>query len=180
MEIFETMDGLVVLVVKLDPGEIKITFELQRQVIDVLKSPTTNLPDLEGAVRSRASFGNVSVTVSGGAIRGDGERARVPVNVTVAYKDLGSRREDSKIFYELDYVVVVSTEDGEEISRAEDGLTLSFDADQKDGLVAQRLSIQEMLSVPPGTYQLLAYVRYSFYFPLPFSAWLRQPPRVSI
>ena len=134
-------------------------FELQRQMIDVMKSPMRNLPDLDGAVRSRASFGNVSVTLSGGAIRGDGERARVPVNLTVAYKDLGSRQQDSEIFYELDYVVVASTEDGEEISRAEDGLTLSFAADQKDGLVAQRLSIQEMLSVPPGSYQLFAYVR---------------------
>ena len=40
-------------------------FELQRQMIDVMKSPMRNLPDLDGAVRSRASFGNVSVTPPG-------------------------------------------------------------------------------------------------------------------
>ena len=92
-------------------------------------------------------------------MRGEGELARVPVSITVPYRKLGAREQEGELFYELDYVVVASKADGEEVSRAQDALTLSFDAADRDRLAAQRLSIQEVLSVPPGNYQVLAYVR---------------------
>jgi GWxTD domain-containing protein len=134
-------------------------FDLQKQLIDVFETPTRDLPDLDTAVESRASFGNLTVTAVGGALRGDGDTARVPVNVTVPYRQIGSREEASQLFYEVDYVVVASGPDGEEVSRASDQLTLSFDVRDRDRLMEQRLSIQETLTVPPGQYQVLAYVR---------------------
>ena len=135
-------------------------FDLQKQVISVLETPERNLPDLDTVVETRASFGNLTVTATGGAVHRDDQTARVPVNVTVPYRQIGSREEDGQLFYELDYVVVASKEDGEEVSRASDQLTLSFDASDRDRLMEQRLSIQETLTVPPGgSYQVLAYVR---------------------
>lgn len=134
-------------------------FDLQKELISVFETPTRDLSDLETAVESRASFGNLTVTAVGGALRGGEEMARVPVAVTVPYRQIGSREEDSQLFYEVDYVVVASGADGEEVSRASDELTLSFDADERSRLMEQRLSIQETLSVPPGHYQVLAYVR---------------------
>ena len=134
-------------------------FDLQKNIIEVYNTPTRDLADLDTVVETRAFFGNLTVTAVGGAVHGRDETARVAVNVTVPYRQLGSREEDSKLFYELDYVVVASKEDGEEVSRASDQLTLSFDASDRDRLMEQRLSIQERLAVPPGNYQVLAYVR---------------------
>jgi GWxTD domain-containing protein len=134
-------------------------FDLQKQIISVLQTPGRNLPDLSTVVEARASFGNLTVTATGGAVHGDDQAARVPVNVTVPYRQIGSREEDGQLFYELDYVVVAYKEDGEEVSRASDQLTLSFDASDRDRLMEQRLSIQETLTVPPGSYRVLAYVR---------------------
>ena len=134
-------------------------FDLQQQIISVLQTPGRSLPELGTVVETRASFGNLTVTATGGAVHGDDQTARVPVNVTVPYRQIGSREEDGQLFYELDYVVVAYKGDGEEVSRASDQLTLSFDARDRDRLMEQRLSIQETLSVPPGSYRVLAYVR---------------------
>lgn len=134
-------------------------FDLQKDLINVYETPERELPELDTVVESRASFGNLTVSAVGGAVRGEGGVARVPVSLTVPYRQIGSREEEGKLYYEIDYVVVASGPDGEEISRAEDQLTLSFDATHQGRLMAQRLSIQETLRVPPGRYQLLAYVR---------------------
>jgi GWxTD domain-containing protein len=135
-------------------------FDLQRNLVQVFETPARELPELSTVVDTRASFGNISVTAVGGAVHADDDpTARVPVNVTVPYQQMGSREEDGKLFYELDYVVVASKEDGEEVSRVSDELTVTFDASVREALLKQRLSIQETLSVPPGSYEVLAYVR---------------------
>jgi len=134
-------------------------FDLQKQVIQVFNTPGRDLPDLNTVVESRASFGNIAVAAAGGAVHGAADGFRVPVQVSVPYSQLGSREEEGQLYYDLDYVIVVSTEDGDEVARASDALTLSFDAPDKERLMEQLLSIQEVLEVPSGSYQVLAYVR---------------------
>jgi GWxTD domain-containing protein len=134
-------------------------FDLQRQLTDIYELPERSLPRLGTAVASEASFGDLSVTAAGGAVWGGGERARVPVQLTVPYRELSPRVEGERMLYALDYMIAISKEDGAEVSRAEDALTLSFAPDERDALDAQRLSISATLDAPAGTYRVVAYIR---------------------
>jgi GWxTD domain-containing protein len=134
-------------------------FDLQQRVDDVMKSSERNLPTLDAEVRARAAFGNLGVTAAAGAVWVEGERARVPVQIAVPYRDLSSREDGEKVLYDVDYAIVVSLEDGLEIDRVEDGLTLAFALDEAKSLTEVRLSIEEVLDAPPGRYRLVAYLR---------------------
>jgi hypothetical protein len=50
-------------------------------------------------------------------------------------------------------------EDGSEVDRVEDQLTLAFSPTEASALAEVRLSIEEVLEVPPGSYRVVAYVR---------------------
>jgi GWxTD domain-containing protein len=134
-------------------------FDLQKQMIDVYNTPKRNLEPLDTSVVSQTSFGNIAIGASGGAVRGDGERARVPVQLTVPYRELTYRREGEEFRYELDYVVIVAQEDGSEVARAADELALKVEPDRRDELSEMRLAIDEVLMVPPGDYRVVSYVR---------------------
>ncbi len=134
-------------------------FDLQTRLKDVYEKPGRDLPPLATAVESQAAFGNLAVTATGGAVWGEKEQARVPVQLTVPYKDLSYRTEGTKLFYDVDYVVIASKEDGEEVARAEDKLTVSVEPAEQPKVVALRLSISEVLQVPPGDYKVVGYVR---------------------
>jgi GWxTD domain-containing protein len=134
-------------------------FDLQARLKDVYETPARDLPPLRTEVAARAAFGDLPVTATGGAVWGDGDRARVPVQLTVPYKNLSYRAEGAKLLYDVDYVVLASKEDGEEVDRAEDALTLGIGPDEQQQLGEMRLSISEVLQVPPGSYHLVAYIR---------------------
>ena len=134
-------------------------FDLQQRVDDVMKTPERNLPSLRTEVQARAAFGNLAVTAAVGAVWVEGERARVPVQIAVPYRELSYRADGERVLYDIDYVIVASMEDGLEIDRVEDELTLAFEPDQPKELAEVRLSIEEVLEAPPGSYRLVAYVR---------------------
>jgi GWxTD domain-containing protein len=134
-------------------------FDLQQRVDDVMKTPERNLPSLRTEVQARAAFGNLAVTAAAGAVWVEGERARVPVQIAVPYRELSYRADGERVLYDIDYVIVASMEDGLEIDRVEDELTLAFEPDQPNALAEVRLSIEEVLEAPPGSYRLVAYVR---------------------
>jgi GWxTD domain-containing protein len=134
-------------------------FDLQQRVDDVMKTPERNLPSLRTEVQARAAFGNLTVTAAAGAVWVEGERARIPVQIAVPYRELSHRDDGEKVLYDLDYVIVASKDDGLEIDRVEDELTLSFEREQATALDAVRLSIEEVLEAPAGSYRLVAYVR---------------------
>jgi GWxTD domain-containing protein len=134
-------------------------FDLQQRVDDVMKTPERSLPSLRTEVQTRAAFGNLGVTAAAGAVWTEGEKARVPVQIAVPYRDLSFREEGQRVFYDIDYAIVAALEDGLEIDRKEDALTLSFDATEAKALAEVRLSIEEVLEAPPGKYRLVAYLR---------------------
>jgi GWxTD domain-containing protein len=134
-------------------------FDLQERVQDVMNTPERTLPELRTEVQSRVAFGNLGVTATGGAVWTESERARVPVQLTVPYRELVYRDDGARILYELDYVIVASKEDGEEVDRVDDELTLAFEREEPQKLAEVRLSIQEVLDVPPGDYRIVAYIR---------------------
>jgi GWxTD domain-containing protein len=134
-------------------------FDLQEKLKDVYQTPGRDLPPLRTDVAARAAFGNLAVTATGGAVWGEGEQARVPVQLTVPYKDLAYRAEGAKLLYDVDYVLIASKEDGAEAARAEDELTVSIDPEEQANLGEVRLSISRVLQVPPGDYKVVAYVR---------------------
>jgi GWxTD domain-containing protein len=134
-------------------------FDLQQRVDDVMKTPERELPSLETEVQARAAFGNLAVTAAAGAVWVEGERARIPVQIAVPYSELSYRADGGRVLYDIDYVIVASMEDGLEIDRAEDQLTLAFEPDQPKNLDGVRLSIEEVLEAPPGSYRVVAYIR---------------------
>jgi GWxTD domain-containing protein len=134
-------------------------FDLQQRVDDVMKTPERTLPSLTTEVEARAAFGNIGVTAAAGAVWVEGERARIPIQLAVPYRELTSREEGERILYDIDYVIVASLEDGSEIDRVEDELTLAFEPEQVTALAEVRLSIEEVLETPPGSYRVVAYVR---------------------
>jgi len=134
-------------------------FDLQQRVDDVMKTPERELPSLETEVQARAAFGNLAVTAAAGAVWVEGERARVPVQIAVPYSELSYRADGERVLYDIDYVIVASMEDGLEIDRAADELTLAFAPDQPKDLDGVRLSIEEVLEAPPGSYRVVAYIR---------------------
>ncbi len=134
-------------------------FDLQQRVDEVMKTPERDLPSLRTEVQARAAFGNLGVTAAAGAVWLSEERARIPVQIAVPYRDLVSREDGGKIFYDVDYAIVASLEDGVEIDRVEDALTLAFDPEDAKALGEVRLSIEELLDAPPGRYRVVAYVR---------------------
>ncbi len=134
-------------------------FDLQQRVDDVMKTPERNLPSLETEVQARAAFGNLAVTAAVGAVWVEGERARVPVQIGIPYSELSYRADGERVLYDLDYVIVASKDDGLEIDRAQDQLTLAFEPDQPKDLGGVRLSIEEVLEAPPGSYRVVAYIR---------------------
>jgi GWxTD domain-containing protein len=134
-------------------------FDLQQRVADVMKTPERNLPSLRTEVQARAAFGNLGVTAAAGAVWGEGGRARVPVQIAVPYRELTSREEGEKVLYDIDYAIVASLDDGTEIDRVDDGLSLAFDPEEAQRLADVRLSIEEVLDAPPGQYRLVAYLR---------------------
>lgn len=134
-------------------------FDLQQRVQDVMNTAERTLPELHAEVEARAAFGNLGVTATGGAIWAEGALARVPVQLTVPYRDLSFRDEQTRVLYDLDYLLVASKEDGTEVSRVEDELTLSVEPAQQEELRGARLSIQEVMELPPGSYRVVAYVR---------------------
>jgi GWxTD domain-containing protein len=134
-------------------------FDLQQRVDDVMTTPERTLPSLATEVKARAAFGNLGVTAAGGAVWTEAERARVPVQVAVPYRELSPRDAGGKILYDVDYVTLLSAADGTEIDRAEDALTLSFEREQAAALDAVRLSIEEVLEASAGSYRLVSYVR---------------------
>jgi hypothetical protein len=81
------------------------------------------------------------------------------VQLTVPYKDLTPREDEARILYDVDYVAIASRDNGEEIDRVENELTVSFEPGRKAELAAVRLSIEEILEVPEGSYRVVAYVR---------------------
>jgi GWxTD domain-containing protein len=134
-------------------------FDLQQRVDDVMKTPERNLPALRTEVQARAAFGNLAVTVAGGAVWVEGERARIPIQIAVPYRELSYRDDDERVLYDVDYVIVASTEDGSEVDRVEDELTLAFGREQPKALEGVRLSIEEVLQAPAGRYRVVAYIR---------------------
>jgi GWxTD domain-containing protein len=134
-------------------------FDLQQQVTEVMKTPERDLPALRSEIQARAAFGNLGVTAAAGAVWVEKTRARVPVQIGVPYSELTPRDDGERVLYDLDYVIVASLEDGSEVDRAEDALTLAFDRQQAGALEAVRLSIEEVLEAPPGSYRLVAYIR---------------------
>jgi GWxTD domain-containing protein len=134
-------------------------FDLQQRVSDVMKTPERNLPSLETEVRARAAFGNLAVTAAAGAVWVEGERARIPVQLGVPYRELSYRDDGERILYDLDYVIVASIADGSEVDRVSDELTLAFERDDTSALDAVRLSIEEVLEAPAGSYRIVAYLR---------------------
>jgi GWxTD domain-containing protein len=137
-------------------------FDLQQRVDEVMKTPERTLPPLETEVRARAAFGNLGVTAVGGAVWAESlgdDRARIPIQLGVPYRDLSPRDDGARLLYDLDYVIVLSLPDGSEVDRVEDALTLAVERDQAQGLDAVRLSIEETLEAPPGSYRVVAYIR---------------------
>jgi GWxTD domain-containing protein len=137
-------------------------FDLQQQVQEVLKTPERTLPELRAEVASRAAFGDLGVTATGGAVWGSSVTegsARVPVQLTVPYRDLVPTDEGARLLYDLDYVIILSRENGEEVDRVDDELTVSVEPEKSQALAEARLSIQENLEAPPGSYRVVAYVR---------------------
>ncbi len=134
-------------------------FDLQQRVDEVMKTPERTLPPLRTEVAARAAFGNLAVTAAGGAVWGEGESARVPIQLAVPYRELTHREEGERVHYEVDYVIVVSREDGSEVDRVDDELTLAFEPEESKKLAEVRLSIEEVLEAPPGSYRVVAYIR---------------------
>jgi GWxTD domain-containing protein len=134
-------------------------FDLQQRVQDVMGTAERTLPDLRTEVTTRAAFGNLGVTATGGAVWTGGERAKVPVQLSLPYRELSNREEEARVLYELDYVIIAATEDGQEADRVDDELTLSFEPGEVQALSEVRLSIQEALELPPGSYRVIAYLR---------------------
>jgi GWxTD domain-containing protein len=134
-------------------------FDLQQRVSDVMATPERTLPPLRTEVEARAAAAGLGVTATGGAVWGEGALARVPVQLTVPYRDLAPRDEGARIVYDVDYVAIASKENGEEIDRVEDELTVSFEPGRVKELEAVRLAIEEILEVPEGSYRVIAYVR---------------------
>ncbi len=134
-------------------------FDLQQRVDEVMKTPERNLPSLRTEVQARAAFGNLGVTAAAGAVWVDEERARVPSRSPCPIEISSSREDGEKVFYDVDYAIVASLEDGVEIDRVEDALTLAFDPEEAKALGEVRLSIEEVLDAPPGRYRVVAYVR---------------------
>lgn len=141
-------------------------FDLQQQVRDVLATPERELPPLRTAVETRASFGELGVTASGGALGSsrEGESppsalARVPVHFTVPYRSLVPRTEGDARRYEIDYAIVATGPDGEEAARVEDELAVRYQAGEVPELGRLRLSVEETLELAPGEYVLRTYVR---------------------
>lgn len=134
-------------------------FDLQARLKDVYQTPERNLPPLRTEVAAQAAFGNLPVTATGGAVWGEGDRARVPVQLTVPYKALSPRAQGPKLLYDVDYVVMASKEDGQEVDRAEDTLTVSIEPEEQPQLGNLRLSISEVLQLPSGDYKIVSYIR---------------------
>ncbi len=134
-------------------------FDLQQRVDEVMKTPERTLPDLRTEVQARAAFGNLAVTAVGGAVWAGAERARIPIQLGVPYGRLSPRDDGERVLYDVDYVIVALLADGSEVDRVEDALTLAFERDQTKGLDAVRLSIEETLDAPPGSYRVVAYIR---------------------
>jgi GWxTD domain-containing protein len=134
-------------------------FDLQQRVSDVMATPERTLPPLRTEVSARAAVAGLGVTATGGAVWGEGAKARVPVQLTVPYKDLSPREDGARILYDVDYVAIASKDNGEEIDRVENELTVSFEPGRKVELATVRLAIEETLEVPEGSYRVVAYVR---------------------
>jgi GWxTD domain-containing protein len=134
-------------------------FDLQQRVADVMATPERTLPPLRTAVEARAAATGLVVTATGGAVWGDGANARVPVQLTVPYRDLTPREDGERVLYDVDYVAIASKADGEEVDRVENELTVSFAPARQRELDFVRLSIEEILEVPGGTYRVVGYVR---------------------
>lgn len=139
-------------------GVVMQEFDLQQQLREIGKSGERAIRPMEEVVESRATFRRLSVQATAGAVHVD-ERSKVPVSIAVPYRELSARREGGKVFFEVDYLIRVLDEDGTEIARVGDELTLSFEDQQYGQLASQRLAIEEALEVEPGSYTLLAYVR---------------------
>jgi hypothetical protein len=77
----------------------------------------------------------------------------------VPYADLVPTEEETRVLYDVDYVIIVSKDSGEEVDRVDDELTVSVEPSKRKDLEGVRLSIQEILEAPPGSYRVVAYIR---------------------
>jgi len=133
--------------------------DLQEQVRNIEAEPARRLASLDEMVEARVTFDRLDVQVATGVVYTDEGKARIPVSVVVPYQQLSARRQEESVSYRIDYLLRLFDPQGEEVTRAEDALTLTFSEAQFQQSAQHRLALEESLYAEPGTYRLQAIFR---------------------
>jgi len=134
--------------------------DLQQQLREIGESGQKSIQPLDQVVAARVSFARLSLQATAGLIYEAPEVLRAPVSLAVPYSELAARREQGKIVYDVDYLMRLIDDPGDEAARVEDRLSLSFPEEQRTRLATLQLALEENLEVArPGSYRLQAYLR---------------------
>jgi GWxTD domain-containing protein len=133
--------------------------DLQQQIREIGEAPKRALRSLDEVVEARVSFARLSLEATAGLLYTDGDAFRVPVSLAVPYAELASRREAGKILFDVDYLIRLLDEGGNEAGRVEDRLSLSFPEDQASKAASLKLALEENLEARPGAYRLQVVLR---------------------
>ncbi len=142
------------------PGDlITRQFEFQRELREVQKIPQLSLPSLAEVTTVSAAFPSLPVDAEASYFRAGPSEAFVPVTVSIPYARLTPRPADEGYRYEVDILIQVKEEGGEETTPIQDRLEVVVEASELQEYRASELLYQASLMLPPGGYQLVATLR---------------------
>jgi GWxTD domain-containing protein len=143
---------------EVDPTRLAMReFDLQQQLVDI-QNPERTI-QLQEFVETSVTFDRLSLQAASGMVYTEEGGVKIPVSIAVPYRELTASQSGEQAQYDLDYIILLTDEEGNEAARAEDRLTIRLSQEQYSRAASQHLAIEESLEVEPGRYKLQAILR---------------------
>jgi len=132
-------------------------FDLERDLQEIRKVPKLTMPDLRAVTEASARFPTIPVLAEASVFHDGGDRAIVPVQLSIPYARLTPEPVESAYRYQVDLVVQFQV-DG--VDKAlEDRIEVAVSKDAIEEYRRSELLYDASIQLPPGEYELVVTIR---------------------
>jgi len=132
-------------------------FDLERDLQEIRKVPQLTMPDLRAVTEASARFPTIPVLAEASVFPTGGDRAVVPLTLSIPYARLTPEPVESGYRYQVDLVVQFQVEG---IDKAiEDRIEVLVSKDAIEEYRGSELLYDASILLPPGEYELVATIR---------------------
>jgi len=140
--------------VAFDMSDMTFQFDYLETLSEALKNPFENLEKLKGVITTQVTYNLIPFACGTFSFKGRGDKALVPLLVSIPYASLPSKRSEFDYFFSLNLTINVSNALGQVVFEASKDFNFKKTATEMAALLNDFYRFASPLSLEPGDYKL--------------------------